>query len=161
MDSVPRERKVILLITLLALCAMLVRVGWVLGGSDFEPYAFAQDDLQTEEESQQIAEEQERGACEGIYDSQAEAQSVYDTDPSDPLFQDLDSDGDGIACELVFGEQGDSVSAPPSSSSDGNGSLMESGGPYDGPVPSLPSGDCPDEFPIDKGGACHEIEEAH
>lgn len=32
--------------------------------------------------------------------------------------------------------------------------LMESGGPADGPVPHLPSGGCPDEFPVDKDDAC-------
>ena len=32
--------------------------------------------------------------------------------------------------------------------------LMESGGPEDGPVPHLPSGGCPDEFPVDKDDAC-------
>ncbi len=32
--------------------------------------------------------------------------------------------------------------------------LMQSGGPEEGPVPPLPSGGCPDEFPVDKDGAC-------
>ena len=32
--------------------------------------------------------------------------------------------------------------------------LMESGGPEDGPVPPLPSGGCPEEFPVEKDGAC-------
>ena len=32
--------------------------------------------------------------------------------------------------------------------------LMESGGPEDGPVPQLPSGGCPDEFPVEKDNAC-------
>ena len=32
--------------------------------------------------------------------------------------------------------------------------LMESGGPEDGPVPPLPSGGCPDEFPVEKDDAC-------
>lgn len=32
--------------------------------------------------------------------------------------------------------------------------LMQSGGPEDGPVPPLPSGGCPDEFPVDKDDAC-------
>ena len=32
--------------------------------------------------------------------------------------------------------------------------LMQSGGPKDGPLPPLPSGGCPDEFPVDKDGAC-------
>ena len=32
--------------------------------------------------------------------------------------------------------------------------LMQSGGPEDGPVPPLPSGGCPDEFPVEKDDAC-------
>ena len=32
--------------------------------------------------------------------------------------------------------------------------LMESGGPEDGPAPRLPSGGCPDEFPVEKDDAC-------
>lgn len=32
--------------------------------------------------------------------------------------------------------------------------LMQSGGPEDGPVPTMPGGGCPDEFPVDKDGAC-------
>lgn len=35
-----------------------------------------------------------------------------------------------------------------------NTPLMQSGGPEDGPVPHLPSGGCPDEFPVAKNNAC-------
>lgn len=152
MSNLSRERRILGLIVLLALCAVLLRVGWVLGGPELEPYAFAQDGLQTDEESQQIAEDQERTSCEGFYDSQAEAQELFGFDPD--TLEDLDSDNDGIACELVFGEQGGS---PGGQSSGGNGSLMQSGGPEYGPIPSLPSGGCPDVFPVEKDGACYRV----
>lgn len=157
MSNLSWENRVIAIVVLLALCAMLLRVGWVIGGSEVDPYAFAQDDLQTEEESQQIAQEQERVFCEDSYDSQEEAQSAYENIGSidSELASDFDSDGDGIACELVFGEQGGSSGG---GVSDGNGSLMQSGGSEDGPMPPLPNGGCPDEFPISKDGACFTFE---
>jgi micrococcal nuclease len=33
--------------------------------------------------------------------------------------------------------------------------LMEAGGPADGPVPLMPGGSCPAEFPIERSGACY------
>lgn len=33
--------------------------------------------------------------------------------------------------------------------------LMNAGGPTTGPVPSMPSGGCPKEFPVARGGACY------
>lgn len=33
--------------------------------------------------------------------------------------------------------------------------LMEAGGPEDGPVPAMPDGGCPGEFPTSRGGACY------
>ena len=33
--------------------------------------------------------------------------------------------------------------------------LIESGGPESGPVPLMPGGGCPEEFPVEKGGACY------
>ena len=50
-------------------------------------------------------------------------------------FTSGDGDGDGIACE--------------------DDSLFLSGGSSTGPVPLLPSGDCPAEFPVNKGKACY------
>ncbi len=46
-----------------------------------------------------------------------------------------DGDGDGIACE-----------------DDG---LLDAGGPTSGPVPMMPSGSCPREFPEIRNGACY------
>lgn len=33
--------------------------------------------------------------------------------------------------------------------------LFESGGPEDGPVPPMPGGGCPEEFPVEKAGGCY------
>jgi hypothetical protein len=33
--------------------------------------------------------------------------------------------------------------------------LLEAGGPTDGPVPAMPGGGCPKEYPVERGGACH------
>jgi hypothetical protein len=35
------------------------------------------------------------------------------------------------------------------------GELMNAGGPGKGPVPLMPSGGCPEEFPTKRGGACY------
>ena len=35
------------------------------------------------------------------------------------------------------------------------GELMKAGGPSEGPVPMMPSGNCPKEFPTNKGNACY------
>jgi hypothetical protein len=35
------------------------------------------------------------------------------------------------------------------------GNLMGSGGPKNGPVPLMPDGSCPTEFPMKHNGACH------
>jgi hypothetical protein len=35
------------------------------------------------------------------------------------------------------------------------GQLMNAGGPADGPIPLMPGGGCPAEFPTEKAGACY------
>ena len=35
-------------------------------------------------------------------------------------------------------------------------SLMNAGGPTSGPVPLMPDGSCPEEFPVKRGRACHQ-----
>jgi endonuclease YncB( thermonuclease family) len=35
--------------------------------------------------------------------------------------------------------------------------LFRAGGPAAGPVPVMPGGDCPAEFPVKQGGACHQV----
>src|SRR5215211_2674608 len=105
------------------------------------------------------------------FGSQESAQVVLDGDPSDP--NNLDSDGNGIACDdYPYGTSGSvaastpapssappdgpSASALPSSNSSaspkpkppqGSRNLFASGGPTNGPVPLMADGGCPAEFP--------------
>ena len=86
----------------------------------------------------------------------------------------LDPDGNGIACdELRSAGGGQAASAgsaagnaagsaaPQPSVGGGNqlldryGSLLEAGGPTSGPVPLMPDGSCPREFPTMRDGACY------
>ena len=113
------------------------------------------------------------------FGSQESAQAVLDSDPSDP--NNLDSDGNGRACDdYPYGTSGSvaassaaSSAATTSSASPGNPSrasskasapprpqkthnLFDSGGPTDGPVPLMADGGCPVEFPVKHSGLCHE-----
>lgn len=80
--------------------------------------------------------------------------------------QRLDPDGNGIACdELQRGGVGGTASAgsasPPPAADRGSplldqrDDLLEAGGPTSGPVPLMPDGGCPREFPVMRNGACH------
>ena len=86
----------------------------------------------------------------------------------------LDPDGNGIACdELRNASGGQSASAgraspqpPPQASPQPSvdrgsqllnryGNLLEAGGPTSGPLPLMPDGGCPREFPTMRDGACY------
>ena len=114
------------------------------------------------------------------FGSQASAQVELDSDPSDP--NNLDSDGNGIACDNYPYGTSSSVAAstpaptivppntPSASASPGSNSsasprpdppqesrnLFATGGPPNGPVPLMADGGCPAEFPAKRNGLCHE-----
>jgi hypothetical protein len=78
----------------------------------------------------------------------------------------LDPDGNGIACdELRNASGGQSASAgraSPQPSVDGGsqllnryGNLLKAGGPSSGPLPLMPDGGRPREFPTMRDGACY------
>ena len=98
----------------------------------------------------------------------------------------LDPDANGIACDelqsagggqslsagsasprpsVAGGDQSASFgSASPQPSVDGgrqflrgNGNLLEAGGPTSGPVPLMPEGGCPREFPTMRDGLCYPL----
>ncbi len=96
------------------------------------------------------------------FDNQRQAQAVFELDQI--VFGDaLDSDINGVACdeEDVFaaktskkGSEGDTP--PKSKQSSSKGLLLKAGGPQDGgPVPSMPGGGCPEEYPVKKDEACY------
>jgi hypothetical protein len=96
----------------------------------------------------------------------------------------LDPDGNGIACDELRSAGGGQAasagstagsaagsaagssagSASPQPSVDGGsqlldryGNLLEAGGPTSGPVPLMPDGGCPREFPTMRDGACYPL----
>jgi len=79
------------------------------------------------------------------FESQQEAQEVFELDQI--LFGDeLDSDVNGIACD-----EGDFFS---DQNSEDN--LLQAGGPNtNGPLPLMPDGGCPKEYPLEVSGACY------
>lgn len=103
--------------------------------------------------------------------SQAEAQYVFELDQI--IFGDnLDPDVDGIACDdasyaskeassQAANRATTTAAAPttpaedPSNQASGESILLEAGGPQAGPVPRMPDGSCPPEFPIEVGTGCH------
>lgn len=78
------------------------------------------------------------------FDTRQQAQEVFDLDQI--LFGDaLDADINEIACDEqdFFGRLGD------------QDTLLEAGGPEQGPIPLMPNGSCPKEYPIQQGTACY------
>ncbi len=107
------------------------------------------------------------------FDSQQSAQAALERDPSDP--NGLDADGNGRACDDDYdntttsntqssplpssASPGNSSSSSPSPSSssrpEGDRNLLDAGGPTSGPVPLMPDGTCPPEFPTKQQNLCH------
>lgn len=78
------------------------------------------------------------------FESQQEAQEVFELDQI--LFGDeLDSDVNGIACD-----EGDFFN---NQNSEDN--LLQAGGPDSSPLPLMPDGGCPREYPLEISGACY------
>lgn len=81
------------------------------------------------------------------FESQQEAQEVFELDQI--LFGDeLDSDVNGIACD-----EGDFFNNQNNRNSEDN--LLQAGGPDSGPLPLMPDGGCPREYPLEVSGACY------
>jgi hypothetical protein len=102
------------------------------------------------------------------FGSQQSAQAELERDPSDP--NNLDPDGNGRACDdYAYGSSATNSPSPsspspssPSSSSpspkprpQGDRNLLNAGGPTGGPVPLMPDGNCPPEFPTKHNNLCH------
>ena len=93
---------------------------------------------------------------------QAFAQGLLDEGA--PEAARLDPDGNGIACDEFLSAGGQSATststAQPPLAGGGQrqgrfGNLFEAGGPSSGPVPLMPNGSCPREFPAMRDGACY------
>ena len=105
--------------------------------------ATAQSSADVDQQIQQLLDRYGDVQCSD-FDTQQRAQEVFELDQI--LFGDaLDPDFNSTACDEsdFFGgiNQRDS--------------LLEAGGPLNGPVPLMPTGFCPKEYPIYKDDACY------
>ena len=116
----------LIVVALIALCALSARLTWALVGDDSQfglfDSAFAQgettaDRTSSQFEDQYVTEAQDNGTTQyetTQYETTAANTTQYNTTP-----------------------------------------LFSSGGPEDGPVPPMPGGKCPDEFPVEKPDGCY------
>lgn len=49
--------------------------------------------------------------------------------------------------------------SPPPPPSPDRGTLMDAGGSSEGPMPKMPGGGCPEEFPVEKEKGCYSVAE--
>jgi hypothetical protein len=136
-------------------CAMAGRVAWetrdtgVVTEPEISVARAAQvkdggDDQGVEQRIQQLLDRYGNVECTD-FENRQQAQEVFELDQI--LFGDaLDSNINGTACdeEVLFVGQNNSRQ-----------SLLEAGGTRQGPVPLMPGGGCPEEFPLQKSDACY------
>jgi hypothetical protein len=109
-----------------------------------------QDDASTERFTQTAQRNQPAGNdTDALADDLDENLEEDLDDPEEPDIPDEDAD-----------ELDEEVDGARAQSSDNDRRadrrrLLEAGGPQDGPVPALPGGGCPAEFPVEQGDACY------
>src|SRR5215208_4121733 len=131
--------RMLVLAALVFACGFTLRVAW--------------------ESLEEPSEAQAQSPAEGdLYDCEdfatsAEAQAQLL--PGDPY--GLDADNDGTACDELGGGGSASASASASASpvAAGDRNLFDSGGRKNGPVPLMPDGGCPAEYPVQRGNVCY------
>ena len=146
---------------LFILAAALVLVAGVVGRLSYENVeasrpAYAQSETTDSTESYDCSD----------FDTQPEAQSIYDTDPT--TYANLDdgtdpsdlSASDGVACDALpaTSTDDDSDDSDPTQqqyTSDDDDTMLESGGPTNGPIVTLPDGTCIPEYPVKRNGYCY------
>ena len=150
--------KVAVLCLVLAV-AFTVRVGWEYAGAPTPGLGARSAGAQQQEDLYNCSD----------FATQEEAQAVYDEDPSDPYGLDgppgeASAGSSGVVCEELpngggsGGSGQDTTAGSEQYATDpqygGSGTLMEAGGPAAGPVPPMPGGGCPKEYPDERDGAC-------
>ena len=102
----------LIVVVLIALCALSARLTWALAGDDFALFGQANAQETSQYETTQVDETSITQYDETIVEQTEEYQ--YSTTP-----------------------------------------LFTSGGPEDGPVPPMPGGGCPSEYPVEKDDGCY------
>ena len=165
-NSLPSAKTTAMAVALILLvgCALTARVTWQLAGDSAAP-ALIDASFASSHGGGLGAELAQAGTSDGgdgaanldceDFSSQQEAEAALNADPSDP--NNIDQNGNGIPCEgenLPDASQGPSGQLTTGAQYQGDASLMNAGGPLKGPVPLMPDGSCPKEYPVERSGAC-------
>ena len=102
----------LIVVVLIALCALSARLTWALAGDDFGLFGQANAQETSQYETTEFTTEFEENIV--VEDDDDISEYQYETTP-----------------------------------------LFTSGGPEDGPVPPMPGGGCPPEYPVEKDDGCH------
>ena len=97
---------------------------------------------------------------------QEQAQRVYNQHPGDPYGLDgprgsTPEGQPGVACESLPHQPGSGTTMittstpPPTTTPFGERTVLNSGGPKNGPVPVMRDGGCPVEYPHQRGDLCY------
>lgn len=130
-----------------------LRLGWGLADGPPEPAHIDTAPMASETGTSELAQSDGTGGSNGTdldcddFSTQQEAQAALDADPSDP--NNIDQDGNGNPCEDANLPNGSGGSAQQADD------LLNAGGPTLGPVPIMPGGRCPEEYPVKRDDACH------
>ncbi len=89
----------------------------------------------------------------------AEAQQTttptYTTTPSSPSPAPTTTTTSPSPTTTVTSSPSPAASSPSPAATSGGGNLFNAGGPAEGPVPLMPGGECPSEYPVLKDGVCY------
>ncbi len=94
------------------------------------------------------------------FDNRQQAQDIFELDQI-VFGEALDSDINGVACDEddVFIEKTSKRGSKGAASTESSakGLLLKAGGPDEdrAPVPRMPGGGCPEEYPVENGVACY------
>jgi hypothetical protein len=138
-----------------------LRLGWELleAPADPAPISTAPVSIETVGPAVESAQSDGTGGGGGTdldcddFASQQEAQAALDADSGDP--NNIDQDGNGLPCEDANLPDDSSTSQDGPQNSGQQDDLLSSGGPALGPIPMMPDGRCPEEYPVERNGACH------
>ncbi len=145
-----------LVATLLILTGLLsLRLGWELAEGSSDPVRISATPVtvETASETEEIAQSDGTGGGDAAdldcddFGTQQEAQATLDANPSDP--NNIDQDGNGTPCEDANLPDGSGGTAQQGDD------LLNAGGPTLGPVPAMPGGRCPEEYPVKREDSCH------
>jgi hypothetical protein len=175
MRSAGLPARLALVVALLVVCVVAARLAWAVAydGDEGAPAGIGvAHAAQTDEdlfdcsdfESQEDAQEQLLDGDPYVLDEDGDGTACNEVgvelaaQQTDDSSQYSGDDEFQYADDDQYSDQYDSLPSSGSADSNGtsaSGTLLEAGGAGTGPVPTMPGGGCPEEFPTEKDGACY------